>query len=542
VNVVIRGATLIDGTRAPARQTDVAVADGRIAAVGDDAAASIGAGSARTIDAGGLVLAPGFIDLHSHADLTLPAFPAAINSLSQGVTTEVVGNCGFSPAPVGQTLERARMLHAHVGGVGPDLDWSWTDFGSFLDRLDERQPAVNVAPLVGHGTLRIAAMGMDNRPPSLSELEEMRTGLQAALAAGAWGMSSGLVYPPGVYAATDEVVDLARGLKAVSGLYASHIRNEGESLLDAVGEALSIGRQSGVRVQVSHLKASGRANHGRVADAIDLIESARTANPRGVDVHCDVYPYEAGSTLLSQVLPPWVHEGGVDALVERLGIASVRERVRREIETGLPGWGNHAASAGGWQNILIARVVEPALRFAEGRSVAELASAANQDPLDFVADLLIRDHGGAVMIVFLMDFADVRNALAYAQAGIGSDQLGVTSDDARVHPRAYGTFARVLGWGVREAKLFSLEEAVHKMTGLPADIMGFTDRGRVEQGRVADLVLFDPTTVHDEATYDDPTRRARGVEYVLVGGELAIDRAAVMRRDLGRVLRKASHP
>jgi N-acyl-D-amino-acid deacylase len=529
VNLLIRGATVVDGSGAASRQADVAVAEGRIVAL-DDAAV----GGARVIDAGGLVLAPGFIDLHSHADLTLPAFPGAINSLSQGVTTEVVGNCGFSPAPMSEHPERATILQSSAGGLGPDLDWTWHTFKEFLSRLDASHPAVNVAPLVGHGSLRIAAMGMDNRPPSPAELDAMRTNLRAALAAGAWGMSSGLVYPPGAYTATDELVALAAELPSRQALYASHIRNEADALPEAVAEALAIGERSGARVQVSHLKAAGRANHGRVIEAVQLIDAARQ---RGVDVHCDVYPYEAGSTVLSQVLPPWMHEGGTAAMLERLAAPGVRDRLRHEIQHGLPGWGNQGGNAG-WHNIMVSRVVNPALAWAEGRTIADLASQATQDPLDFVADLLIRDHGGTVMIIFLMDLADVRVALAYAYAAIGSDQLGVTSDTARTHPRAYGTFVRILGWGVRDAQLFSLEQAVHKMTGLAADIVGVRDRGRVQPGLVADLVLFDPLAIRDEATYEHPTRPARGVEYVLVGGEIAVERGEVVRRDLGQVLRK----
>jgi N-acyl-D-aspartate/D-glutamate deacylase len=531
VSLAIRGATLIDGTGAPRRQADVTVHNGRIQTVGDSASGS------RVIDADGLVLAPGFIDLHSHADLTLPAFPSAINSLSQGVTTEVVGNCGFSAAPVGPTPERAALLQSFVGGLGPDLDWTWRSFGDFLRQLQAARPAVNVAPLVGHGTLRISVLGMDDRPPDAAELAAMRQGLRESLDSGAWGLSTGLVYPPGVYAATDEVVSLAADVHQAGGFYASHIRNEADTLLEAVAEALSIGERSGARVQISHLKAGGLPNRGKVARAIQLVEAARA---HGVDAHCDVYPYEAGSTLLSQVLPPWIHEGGAERLVERLrSMPGVRDRLRYEIEHGLPGWGNHVSAAGGWHRILISRVIDPSQRWMEGHSVAEIAARSGKDPLDSAADLLVADRAGTVMVLFHMDPADVQEALRFAHSGIGSDQIGVTSDDAPVHPRAYGTFARVLGWGVRDARLFTLEEAVFKMTGLAADIVGMRDRGRIAPGLSADLVLFDPATVRDEATYEHPTRLAHGVECVLVNGEVALDRGAIVRRDLGTVVRRA---
>jgi N-acyl-D-aspartate/D-glutamate deacylase len=315
----------------------------------------------------------------------------------------------------------------------------------------------------------------------------------------------------------------------------SHIRNEAETLFEAVEEALTIGERLGIRTQVSHLKASGRSNAGKVVGAVERIQSARA---RGVRAHCDVYPYTAGSTFLHQVLPPWVKAGGLEQMVERLRVPEQRQRVRHDVEHGLPGWASHVDAAGGWHNILIAN--SPARRSAEGRRVAELADEARVDPLDYALDLLVADRGATVMIAFSMDEADVREALRCPVAAIGSDQLGVTSPSARVHPRAYGTFARVLGWGVRDAELFPLEEAVRRMTGLPAAILGLTDRGRVAEGGIADLVLFDPTTITDAATYAEPTRPARGVEHVLVGGEFAVESGQVARADLGRVLRRGA--
>jgi N-acyl-D-aspartate/D-glutamate deacylase len=532
--VLFRGATVYDGSGSPGRQQDVAVVYGRIAALGEAAA---GLSVERTLDAGGLALAPGFIDMHSHADHTLPAFPRATNSLSQGVTTELVGLCGFSPAPVSADPERAAALRDLVHGIGPDLDWSWRTFGEFLDRLEAAQPAVNVAPLVGHHALRIMAMGMADRAPGADELATMRAELASALAVGAWGMSTGLVYAPGTFAQLDELIAVGQELNPgrADALYVSHIRNEADTLFEAVDEALTIGEQLRIRTQVSHLKATGRRNAGKVVGAVERIQSARA---RGVRAHCDVYPYTAGSTFLHQVLPPWVKVGGLDQMVERLRVPEQRQRVRHDVEHGLPGWASHVDAAGGWHNILVAS--SPERRSAEGRRVAELAEEAGVDPLDYALDLLLADRGATVMIAFSMDEADVREALSCPVAAIGSDQLGVTSPSARVHPRAYGTFARVVGWGVREARLFTLEEAVRRMTGLPAAILGLADRGRVAEGAIADLVLFDPTTVADQATYADPNRPARGVEHVLVGGEFALESGQVVRADLGRVLRRGA--
>jgi N-acyl-D-amino-acid deacylase len=519
-----------DGSGAAGRQQDVAMHAGRVAALGSEAAE---VPVERTVDAGGLALAPGFIDMHSHADHTLPAFPQATNSLSQGVTTELIGLCGFSPAPVSADRERAAELQALVHGIGPDLDWSWQTFGAFLDRLEAARPAVNVAALVGHHALRIVAMGMADRPPRSDELASMRAELASALAAGAWGMSTGLVYAPGAFAALEELVEVGQELRSAHALYVSHIRDEGDGLFEAVDEAIEIGERLGIRTQVSHLKAAGRRNAGKVVGAVERIQSARA---RGVRAHCDVYPYTAGSTFLHQVLPPWVKAGGLQQMVERLRAPEQRLRVRHDIEHGLPGWASHLQAAGGWHNILVA--TSPEHQAAEGRRISDLAAEARLDPLDYALDLLVADRGATVMIAFSMDEADVREALQCSVAAIGSDQLGVTSPGARVHPRAYGTFARVLGWGVRDAGLFSLEESVRRMTGLPASILGLADRGRVAPGAVADLVLFDPSTVGDQATYEDPTRHARGVEHVLVGGEFAVEAGQVMRPDLGRVLRR----
>jgi N-acyl-D-aspartate/D-glutamate deacylase len=318
-------------------------------------------------------------------------------------------------------------------------------------------------------------------------------------------------------------------------MYVSHIRNEGEGLFDAVQEAINIGQLYGIRAQVSHLKATGRRNIGKARGAVTLLDTARRG---GVRAHCDVYPYTAGSTFLHQVLPPWTKEGGLQRMVERLRVPELRQRVRHDIEHGLPGWGNHLEAADGWHNVLIASVATPERRDAEGRRISELAAAARVDPLDYALDLLIADRGATVMVVFLMDESDVRTALSAPFAAIGSDLLGVTSPNARVHPRAYGTFARVLGWGVRDAALFPLEEAVRKMTGLPASILGLQDRGHISVGAVADLVLFDPLRVADAATYEDPTRLAVGVEQVLIGGQFAVDGGRLVKLDGGRVLRR----
>ncbi len=532
IDVLFRGATIHDGLGGAPRRGDVAVAAGRIIAPDRDLVGP----RTRAIDAGGLVLAPGFIDLHSHADCTLPAYPGAVNSITQGVTTEVVGNCGFTPAPVSVVGERATELRLQLAGIGPNLDWSWRTFGSFLDRLDAARPAHNLVPLVGFGALRIAAMGMDDRPATAGEIAQMRADLAEALDAGAWGMSTGLVYPPGAYAGRQEIIAVGDGLRTRDALYSSHIRNEADDLVAAVDEAIQIGAALGTRVEISHLKSAGIRNHGRIGRALDRIDVARAAGQR---VTFDVYPYSAGSTFLTQVFPPWLQDGGQEELLARLRSADVRARLRHEVATGVRGFANYSVASGGWHNIVIASVVNPALRWAEGRSIAELAAARGLDPLDMTFELLLEDRASSVMIMFMMDRADMRAALAHPAAGIGSDLLGVTSDTARVHPRTYGTFARILGWAARGEGPLDLAGAIQSMTGHTARMLGLRDRGRIANGAIADLVLFDPARIRDRSTYAEPTLVADGVESVLIGGRFAVDRGVVIARDLGRVLRRA---
>lgn len=530
---LIRGATVHDGTGSAGRRADVAIEGERIAGVGPGLARQ-GVGQV-VVDGDGLVLAPGFIDMHSHADFTLPAFPAARNSLSQGVTSEVIGNCGFSPAPVELSDDRESKLRALTGGIGPELDFDWTSFGGYLDRLDAKRPAVNLMALVGHSALRIAAMGMEDRPATPAELATMRRLLRESLAEGAWGFSTGLVYPPGSYGGTDEVLEIGRELTAADALYASHIRNESDDVHVALAEAIGIGRELGVRTEISHLKAAGRQNHGRLPELTGMLDEARRG---GLDIHSDGYPYDAGSTMLNQLIPPWAHDGGIEALVERLRSAEQRTRMRHDIEHGLPGWQNLVRAAGTWDRVIVASVTRPDLAWAQGRTVADLAAWAGKEPLEWTMDFLVEDMGAPVMIIRFMDPRDVDVAMTYPYETLGSDQLAVTSDGARVHPRCYGTFVRFLAQYVRERNLVPMEQAIHRMTGMAADVVGLRDRGRVATGLVADLVLFDPATVADAATYDEPTLLARGVEWVFVNGSPGVERGRVVGRDLGRVLRR----
>ena len=533
-DVLIAGGLVFDGTGSPARRADVAIAGGIIAEVSDR---PLRAAARRTVEADGLTVAPGFIDMHSHADFTLPNYPDALNSISQGVTTEVLGNCGYSPAPLAMDPElRAGQVLAALA-LGPDLDWSWRSFADYVARLDAARPAVNCVLLVGHGTLRLAVVGGEDRPPTSDESKSMRAHVVEALDAGAFGMSSGLVYPPGSFASTEELVEVGQPLADGRGLYASHIRSEGGGLLEALAEAVDIGRRLRTQVEVSHLKAAGIPNHGRTVEALELLDEARAER---LPVGQDGYPYTAGSTLLTQLLPPWAQDGGIDALVARLRSDEVRARLRHEVGTGLPGWMSYAAVSGGWERIMLASVVDPALRGLEGRTIAEVAQADAVDPLELVFDTLVADHAATTMIVTLMAEPDVERVLSHRETAIGSDQFVVTSRTARVHPRCYGAFARVLGRIVRERGLVTLPEAIRRMTGLPATVLRLTDRGRIATGMIADVVAFDAERILDRSTYANPTELATGVEAVLLGGRLAVEGGAVVDAHLGRVLRRSA--
>ena len=510
----IDGAMVIDGTGRAGGRADVGIRGEVIEAIGDLSREPAG----RVLNASGRVLAPGFIDMHSHSDWRLWGNRRAESKIRQGVTTEVVGNCGFSPAPTSTAfLEEMRRFALYVPA---GMDFSWRSVGDYLRTFDRGGTALNVIQLVGHGTLRVAAMGFARRPPSADELTTMQRLMHDAMEDGAWGLSTGLIYAPGSYATTEEIVAVARALARQRGFYASHIRGEGATLLDAVREAIRIGREAELPVQISHVKAAGRPNWGKVADALALIDAARA---EGLDVMGDVYPYTASSTSLRTLLPDWVLEGGVDAMLKRIEDAGLRSRIRKELEAP-PVAGQSLLDRVGWDNVMIAWC--PKRKDAEGRRIAEIAAARRLDPLDAVFELLRDAQGVASMILFQLDEADLRRALAHPHVMIGSDGSALATSGemsaGKPHPRSYGTFPRVLGEYAREQRVLSLPEAIHKMTGLPARRLGLRDRGVIRVGARADLVVFDAKRIADRATYEDPHRYPVGVEHVVVNGSIVV--------------------
>jgi N-acyl-D-amino-acid deacylase len=515
--LLLRGGTVVDGTGSPARRADVGVRDGRIVRVAKDLRST-----GRTVDVRGLVVAPGFIDIHSHSDEAMFVSPALESALHQGVTTVVCGNCGGASAPVlglaASELERDLARY--------EVERTWTSFGEYAVEVERNGTSINVCSFVGHGTLRMCVMGADAREPKTGELAAMKALLASALREGAIGLSTGLIYPPSAYGTTDEIDALAEVVREHGGLYASHIRNEGGKLLEAVGEGLEIGRRSGVRVELSHHKASGRPNWGKVRDSTALIERAQAD---GIDVTADQYPYTASSTGLAVLIPNWAHEGGPLAMVERLRDPEVRARTRHEyVETGR-----------NWDAIVIARAAEHPEW--SGRSVTDLAREAGREPHDWTCDALI-EHDGAVDIVHhSMSEDDVRYVMAKPYVAIGSDSRANAPEGplsfGKPHPRSYGTFPRVLGRYARDEPVISLEDAVRKMTSLPASRLRLRDRGVVREGAAADLVAFDPQRIADRATYDDPHRYPEALPIVIVNGTVALEGGDDTGARAGRFLR-----
>ena len=527
LDLKIEGGLVVDGTGVAGGRADVGIRDEEIVALGNLDREPAG----NRLNAAGKVVAPGFIDVHSHSDWRLWANRRAESKIRQGVTTEVVGNCGFSPAPA--TTEFLDELRGFAPYLPRGMDFRWRSVAEYVQALDGGGTAVNVIQLVGHGTLRIATMGFARRPPTAAELGRMQALLAQAIEDGAWGLSTGLIYAPGSYATTEEIVEVAGAAARRRGFYASHIRGEGVTVLEAVREAIRVGREGELPVQVSHLKAAGRPNWGKVADALALIDAARA---EGLDVMADVYPYTASSTTLRTLLPDWALEGGVEAMTRRLADPAVRARIRRELEA--PVTGQSLLDRIGWENIMISYA--PKRKDAEGKRVSEIAAARGLDPLDAALELIADEGGKTYMILFQLDEADLRRALAHPQVMIGSDGSALAPHGelgaGKPHPRSYGTFPRVLGVYAREERVLSLSQAVHKMTGLPARRLGLTNRGVIRVGAKADLVVFDPRRVGDLATYEDPHRYPTGIEEVIVNGRFVIKSGEHTGSLPGRVL------
>ena len=514
-DIVIRGGTIVDGTGRAPRRSDVGIRGDRIVALGDLSTSRAG----RTLDATGRIVCPGFIDMHTHSDRNLLADGHAHSAVRQGATTHVVGNCGSSPAPSLSPPEiRGHRL---------------STYGDFLKALSGEGTSINVCGLVGHNAIRRAVIGDQARRPTAPELRQMQDHVDEAMRAGAVGMSTGLVTPPGTYSETREIVALARIVARHRGLYASHIRGEASTVIDAVREAIAVGQKANLPVEISHHKAAGRENWGKTAKTLPLVEQANRAGHR---VRVDVYPYHAGSAGLAQLVPPWAHAGGRGAMLARLKDPAQRRQIAYDMTHGTENWPNYFKID--WDNIQITTAGNPANRRWIGKKIADVAQSRKCSGVDACIDLLIEGRGSVRMINFIMDEREVQRVLSHPLSMIGSDGRAVSADSARgmPHPRYYGCFPRVLGHYCRNLKLFPLETAIRKMTSMPADQLGLSDRGRLQVGQAADIVIFNFKTIIDRATFTDPHQYPDGIDAVLVNGRLVVQAGDHLETRPGRIL------
>ncbi len=518
LDVLIRNGTVIDGTRGNRYKGDVGIRDGVISNVGID----IKTDSKLTIDARGMVCSPGFIDVHSHNDMSM-LFDSRLQSMAyQGVTTSVIGNCGFSLAPI--TEDRIELMNQEIKGFlppGQKLTPTWRTFGEYLDTLENIKSALNIATLVGFGTVRIAGgPAYENRPPTPEEIQSMKMLVGEAMQAGAFGMSTGLIYAPQIYAETAEIIELAQMVAQHGGLYFSHVRGEGETLVEAVNEMIDIVKRSGCRGgQIAHHKVAGRAFWGLSKKTLEIIAEA---NERGLQIACDQYPYNRGATSLITVLPPWVHEGGLEATLDRIKDSDVRQQIVSDIESGINGWENIIREAS-WEGVYISFAKSDKWAGIEGLSLSDIAEARGyRIPFDMLFDLILDEKGEASMTIESMGEEDIRRIMQSPYTMIGSDGTGVSPSGVmsfgKPHPRYYGTYPRILGKYVREECVLSLEDAIWKMSGFPANQLGLSDRGFIREGMAADIVVFDPETVIDKATFMNPHQFPVGIHNVFVNG------------------------
>lgn len=527
-DLILSGGHVLDGSPEPPRRADLGIAGDRIAAIGDLSQAA----TLRRLDVAGRFVTPGFVDIHTHTDETVFLNPRMESKIHQGVTTEVTGNCGESAAPL---LGEAYAHMARDVARYPGLTLTWRTLGEYLDRVQALGLSTNYVTLVGQGTLRASVMGYEMRAATGTERAEMQRLLASSLEAGAWGMSTGLIYPPSSYADLDELVALAGVAAEHGGIYTSHLRNEGDRLIEAVAEGLAIGERAGIPVQLSHHKAAGKRNWGKVRESLALIERARA---NGIAACADQYPYVASSTGLDTVLPPWAHAGGRDKMVARLQDGASRSRIAAEVNQ--PGaWGNPAVDSG-WDRIVIAGCKSD--RTLQGKTVQEIAVLRGCAPFEAAADLLVANEGSVQIVIFSMDEKDVRTVMRLPWVFVGSDSTARAPagplSEVQCHPRTYGTFPRLLGHYVRDLGILSWELAIRKMTSGPAEMLGLDRRGRLGEGYYADIVVFDPATVADTATFAAPHRFPAGIDYVLVNGVITIDNGAHTGALAGKVLRK----
>ena len=529
-DMVIRNGHVIDGTGSPWYGADVWIKDGRIAAIGY---AGANARANRTIDAHGLVVAPGFVDMLGQSELTILVDPRLPSKIFQGITTEITGE-GNSVAPLNDRMRAADQPGYDHYQIQPD----WSSFAEYFARLEKQGLGINLASYVGATQVRRFVIGDDNREPSPKEMDTMRAQVGAAMRDGAIGLSTALQYAPAPYAKTEELIELAKEAGRYGGIYATHMRSEGDGIDQALDEAFRIGREAHVPVEIWHLKAAGKQNFGRMPEIVSRIDAARRS---GVDVAANTYAYTAWFNTFSAFIPPWAHDGGDAKLIERLKDPAARARIRKEIQSPDASWDNEWREIPGPEAILIGVVQNPKLLPVQGKRLSEVAELWKEDPIDAMCDLLIQDQAFTQVAVFGMSEPDVSLALQQPWVSIDNDSEGTSPEGIlgreHPHPRAYGTFPRILRKYVREEHTLTLEDAIRKFTALPAGRMRLQDRGVLKAGMWADITVFDPNTAADLATFEQPNRLSAGMDYVLVNGVPVIEHGAMTGKLPGKVLR-----
>ncbi|MFC0187257.1 amidohydrolase family protein [Fictibacillus aquaticus] len=526
-DVLILNAKVVDGTGSPWYYADIGITDGVISKIGHLKSES----AKEVIDAERQIISPGFIDMHTHSDLVILDQPLIKAKVMQGITTDLLGQDGIAAAPLPpQFIEAWKKNLAGLDGT-PPINWDWNDVDSYLTKIEKNQPSYNLAFLVPHGNIRMTVMGLDNRPATDKEIAQMKEVLRESLEQGAVGLSTGLIYPPCCFAEMKELEALCEVIAEYGVPLVIHQRSEGDEILESMEELVDIMRRTGAHLHFSHLKNCGKDNWYKTDDVLRIIDEARQA---GIEVTFDQYPYTAGSTMLSAILPPWMHDGGTEAMLKRLEDSEVRARVTQEMSTGLKGWDSISKWAG-WTGIFITSVDSSANQHLVGKHLEDIAKLRDTEDVASVAlDLILEEKNAVGMIDFVMDEDSVKKIMAHPAGAIGSDGLL----GGEPHPRAYGSFPRVLGKYVREEGVLPLEEMIRRMTSQPARIIGLQDRGIIREGLAADLVIFNPDRVIDKATYEYSRQASEGILYVLVNGSVVMDLQGTYEKPAGKVIRR----
>jgi dihydroorotase/N-acyl-D-amino-acid deacylase len=528
-DLLITNGTIIDGSGRPRYTADLAVNADRIVRIGNLKNAT----AARVIDARGLVVAPGFIDMLGQSETYVLIDNRAMSKVMMGVTTEITGE-GESIAPVNDRLieEQRDFLRRY------NLTVDWRTLAEYFRRLEKQGIGVNLGTFVGATQVRAYVIGFDNRPPTASELEQMKQLVDAAMKDGALGLSTSLQYVPARFAKTDEIVELAKVARQRGGIYITHQRSEANALDESLEEVFQIARRAKIPVEIWHLKTAYQKNWGRMPEVLEKIGKART---QGLDITADVYPYIAGSTSLSACLPPWALEGGTEKMLIRIRDAETRERLKKEISADSKDWENIYLGSGGASGVLIGSVINRDLEWMQGKRISEIAAEQKKDPLDAVFDLILADHGQTGAIYFMMSEEDLRAAMRAPFVSFCTDSGARATDGplagAKSHPRGWGSYPRILGRYVRDEQLLTLEKAIQKMTGMPATRVGLRDRGLLRTGMFADITIFDPVTVIDKATFEMSNQYPQGIRYVIVNGQISVDEGKRTSANAGRPLR-----